>query len=112
MKKHKPGERESRHSRSKQFGQEEIVLQGSLGTRGIRVTSEMRENNRDAMRDERGHGTRSKASGRLPQDEYVQRWLAQTIQEVDVPSNAGLGSRNENGRLHLQYLSINVFLWP
>ena len=59
----------------------------------------------DVVRDEHGHDARSTASGRLPQDDYVQRWLAQTTQEVEVPSNAGLGSRKENGRVHLQFLS-------
>jgi len=110
MKKRKHGERESRHSRKKQFGQEQNDHQGCPGTRGILATFGMRENNKDVMRDERGHGARSPTSGRLPHDDYVQRWLAQTIQEVDVPSNAGLDSRKENGRLHLQSLSINMFL--
>jgi hypothetical protein len=110
MKKRKGGVRESRHSRSQQFGQEENDHQGSLGTRGILVISRMRENNRDFMKHERGHGARSTASDRLLQDDYVQRWLAQTTQEVDVLSNKGLVFRKENGRSHLQSLSSNVFL--
>ena len=105
MKKRRHGKLESRHSRSKQFDQEENDHLRSLGTSGILVTSGMHEKNSDVMRDERGHGARSTASGRLPQDDYVQRWLAQTTQEVEVLLNAGLGCRKENGRVHLQFLS-------
>jgi hypothetical protein len=105
MKKRRHRKLESRHSRSKQLDQEENDHPRSLGTRGILVASGMHEMNRDVMRDERGHSARSTASGRLLQDDYVQRWLAQTTQEVEVPSNAGLSSRKENGRVHLQFLS-------
>ena len=98
MEKRRHGQRESRHSRSKQLGQEENDHQGSLRTRGILVTSGREESDRNVMRDEDDHGPRPTASSISPQDDYVQRWLAQTKQEVDVPSNAGLGSRKENGR--------------
>jgi hypothetical protein len=111
MKKNWHVERESRQSRSKQFGREENDLQDSLGTRGILVTSVMRENRIDAMRDESGHSARPKSSSRPPQDEYVQRWLSQITQEIDMPSKARFGSRKENGEIALaiplnQYVSL------
>jgi len=111
MKKRRHVERESRHSRSKQFGREENDLQDSLGTRGILVTSAMQESRIDTMRGESGHSERPKSSSRLPQDDYVQRWLLQMTQEIDMPSKARLGSRKENGEIALavplnQYVSL------
>jgi hypothetical protein len=110
MEKRRRVERDSRQSRSKQFCQEGNDYNSSLRTRSILVTSRRRENDRDITRNECSYSARSTASSRLPQDEYVQRWLAQITPEVDVPSNAGLGSRRGNGRVHLQSLSISVFL--
>jgi hypothetical protein len=60
------------------------------------------------MVDEDEHRPRPIASSISPQDDYVQRWLAQTTHEVGVLSNAGLGSRKENGRSAFAFL-INVF---
>jgi hypothetical protein len=110
MRKHRHGGRESRYSRSKQFVQEENDHRGTLGFEGVPVTFGMRGNSRDVVRDENGHGARSKSSNRPPQDDHVQRWLEQTTHEIDMQLTAGLGSGNENGEIALAALSADMFL--
>jgi hypothetical protein len=99
-------QRESRHARSRQLRQEESDHQ-RLRNKGILATSQTEGNDRNGMGDEGEHRPRPAAPSISPQDDYVQRWLAQTTHEVGVSSNAGLGSRKENGRSVLA-IPINV----
>lgn len=100
MEKHRHRQRERRHVRSKQFDQDVIDHQNSLRNREILATSATRGKNRNIMRDEDEYHLGATAFSRLPQDDFVHKWLAQTTLEDHLPLNAEDGSRKKNGRVH------------
>lgn len=79
-----------------------------LRTQGALVKSQARGKDQEFVKAKDGPHQWPTASGVSTQDDYVQRWLAHTMHELDVTSNVGLGSFKGIGRSAL-VISLNVF---
>jgi hypothetical protein len=89
---------ESRHVRVKQLGQQKSDRRSSLRVNSDLDVSWTSGRDRNAMKADSEPRPRPMASVMSTQDDYVQRWLAQTTHEDEGKANAELGSRKENCR--------------
>lgn len=103
MEKRKHSERESRR-RKERPGYKTKDHHSGLRTRAkhCTVTSGAQANDRGMRIGKCEDLPGPPVSGSYQPGDYVQRWLAQTTQELDVPLNSALECMKQNGRMHLQ----------
>jgi hypothetical protein len=91
---------ESRH-RKKGPGHEVDDQRGSHRNRHGIVTSGTPDNGKGIIVDGNGDLQKPPVSRVYSPDDLVEKWLAETTKEPDMPLNSRIGFMERNGRLHL-----------